>query len=431
MFVKYTDKKWYLLVFFVFFQPKSILAQFKQPKSRSIAQASMKLGLENMQDPLWKTLKNNAKKVCIGLITNHTGKDQHGKRTIDVLRSQGLYIMRIFVPEHGLDGTLHASHDVHDSIDAKTGIPVVSLYGDGIGKKISANKLKNIDALIFDMQDSGMRHYTYISTLLYVLQAAATYNKKLIVLDRPNLLGACMEGPLVDDQQKSFISVASIPLRYGMTIGELAHYFNCHELEKHAQLHVVPMLNYNRNVCLTVPYTPLSPHLPTKSACYGYSLLGLLGEVRPIYIGNGTELAMQCVTLADADQIKDTQWHQLHITLKKYGIESRLCDYTTPAKKYHCHGLKLIMPNINKAASFQALLAILKFFHDNKVPLTFSDQFHLAVGTSKVYEYIIDKISYAQLMKRIDKQLTGFYQKAQSSFLYKPWPRVAQITGNI
>src|ERR1700722_2326786 len=226
----------YLVGIFIFFQVngtmlgQTIKAATEKPKvsqtshspSKKITTPAMKLGLENIEDAMWLKLGNSAnKKASIGLITNHTGKNQQGSRTIDVLLQRGLAIKKIFVPEHGLDGQLAAEKEVKDSIDAKTNISVVSLYGQGTGKKIPAQKLKDIDVLIFDMQDSGMRHYTYVSTLLYVLEAAGMYNKSLIVLDRPNPLGVRMEGPLVDNFQKSFISVASIPLRHGMTIGEL------------------------------------------------------------------------------------------------------------------------------------------------------------------------------------------------------------------
>jgi uncharacterized protein YbbC (DUF1343 family) len=415
----------YWIFFLIFFQLCSGLqAVATSNKNQTILKpkSSLKLGLENIDDQIWQKLKNNNQKMRVGLITNHTGKNQQGKRAIDVLRARGLYISHIFVPEHGLDGSALAAQDVQDSIDSKTGITVVSLYSKGTGKKISATKLKDIDMLIFDMQDSGMRHYTYISTLLYVLQAASTYAKPIIVLDRPNPLGARMEGPLVEDQHKSFISVASIPLRHGMTIGELACYFNTQVLEKKAQLYIVPMQHYDRTLGLTIPYTPLSPNLPNKKACYGYSLLGLLGEVRPVDIGLGTPFAMQCLALPRSLKIHDNQWLRLQATLRQQGIESKICDYYSARKKQDCKGLQLSMPHINKAASFQAFLAILKFLHNLEVPLTFSRLFDLAIGTQKVREYIHGNISYAQLMKNVDADLNEFYQIAQSSFLYKPWP---------
>src|SRR5207249_6044556 len=139
-----------------------------------------------------------------------------------------------------------------------------------------------LDCLVFDIQDSGMRHYTYISTLLNTMKIAAEYKKPYIVLDRPNPLGGMMQGPLVQPDLISFISIAPIPLRHGMTIGELAHYFNGHILEKSAILHVIPMHDYNRmNGFAGTFLHQLSPNLLSLQSCYGYSFLGLLGEVEP------------------------------------------------------------------------------------------------------------------------------------------------------
>src|SRR5581483_7058312 len=213
--------------------------------------------------------------------------------------------------------------------------------------------LEDLDAIIFDIQDSGMRHYTYISTLLSVLEAAGNFNKYLIVFDRPNPLGALMEGPIVEKGSKSFISAAPIPLRHGMTVGELARYFNQHVVEKKAKLQVVPMLNYKRTDGLSMKYTQLSPNLPTKESCFGYSMLGMLGEVRPCDIGIGTDHTMECITLPQSIGLSDAQWYELNSKLKPFGIHTLHTSYYSARKKEKCHGLKLVFPHINRAASFQ------------------------------------------------------------------------------
>ena len=191
----------------------------------------LQLGIETISPTLIQQLQ----KYKIGLVTNQTGKDQNNNRTIDILHNKKLNITKIFVPEHGLDGTVKAGSAVSNTVDTATKIPVVSLYQKDTGKIITETILNNTDIIMFAIQDSGMRHYTYISTLLRVMEAAQKYNKKVIVLDRPNPLGARMEGPLVEPDLTSFISIASIPLRHGMTIGELARYFNQHVLEKPIQ----------------------------------------------------------------------------------------------------------------------------------------------------------------------------------------------------
>ena len=154
---------------------------------------TFKLGVENIQDEFF-TQFCRTKMVRLGIVTNQTGCDSQGRPTYDLLQKYGT-VTAIFSPEHGFDGTCLAGKEVFDSNHGI--IQIHSLYGNGTGKKIDPRYLKEIDALVFDMQDSGMRHYTYISTLFYVMQSAAENNKPIIILDRPNPVGAVAEGPLV------------------------------------------------------------------------------------------------------------------------------------------------------------------------------------------------------------------------------------------
>jgi len=252
------------------------------------------LGLEALSDSSICTIRN----LRVALVTNQTGKDMQGRRNIDILLARGLKFTCILTPEHGLDGSVPAGAAVPDSKDQKTGIPVLSLYGHGTGKVISKKILDNIDIFLIDLQDCGMRHFTYISTLYKVLESAADYNKKVIVLDRPNPLGDVMDGPLVEHDLLSFVSIASIPVRHGMTIGELALYFNTYVLKRRARLQVVPMQNYDRvcGLCGTLP-APLSPNIASLQSCYGYSFLGLLGEFKPFEIGIKVKRPFQVIML--------------------------------------------------------------------------------------------------------------------------------------
>ena len=218
---------------------------------------SFVLGVENIPHNYFAKLAkqmNLERPMRVGLITNQTGVTQDGRRTLNVLREHGAEVKRIFVPEHGLDGLITAGETVKDSKDALSGLEIVSLYEPGKSffgriknnKKVGNHTINDLDALVFDIQDSGMRHYTYISTLYDVMKAAAYEDKYLIVLDRPVPLGTYQEGSLVESRYISFVSIAPIPVRHGMTVGELARYFNHHVLEKPAPLSVVPMRNYNR-----------------------------------------------------------------------------------------------------------------------------------------------------------------------------------------
>ena len=240
----------FCLFMFALFLPKVFLTRIHSSE-RTVPlkpNSSFRLGLENLSSSFLKSLTTRGGlSFNIGLVTNQTGRDQSGMQTVDVLLKKGLNIVTIFAPEHGVDGTVLASETIHDSNDEKRNIKIISLYKNGSTKKFDKKSLNNIDVLFFDVQDSGMRHYTYLTTLFEMLEAAAKYKKTAVVLDRPNPLGAYMEGALVSPSFKSAISYAAIPVRYGMTIGELALYYNGKVLKGGARLHVVPMKNYNRH----------------------------------------------------------------------------------------------------------------------------------------------------------------------------------------
>ena len=336
-------------------------------------------------------------------------------------------ITRIFTPEHGLNGVALAGNSVQDSIDEKTKIPVVSLYGKGSGKQITQEVVNDIEALFFDIQDSGMRHYTYISTLLRAMQVAAQHNKLMVVLDRPNPLGLRMEGPLVEDGLHSFISIASIPLRHGMTVGELAWYFNLHVLENPAKLHVIPMKNYDRQVGLngTLPQ-PLSPNIQHIQSCFGYSFLGLLGEIEPFKVGVGTDMAFRCILLPASLPFSKEHWGRLQELLKSYGITSSRYSYVTKKKRQRYVGLKLHIQDINTVTSFPLLLALLQFFNNTGLHRSYSPMFNKAVGTKGVRKVMSGKWQQEQLFQMTHADIQAFFNKARSVFIYKPFPQIGK-----
>jgi uncharacterized protein YbbC (DUF1343 family) len=382
-----------------------------------------KLGIENISSTLLQTICPDKKEACIvGLITNQTGVDQKGKRTVDVLMHQGIAVKYIFVPEHGLNGTL-AERDVHDSTDKKTKIPVMSLYGNGTGKMISSECMNDIDALIFDIQDSGMRHYTYISTLLSTMKVAAEYKKPYIVLDRPNPLGSAMQGPLVEQDLISFISIASIPLRHGMTIGELARYFNQHVINNSVSLHIVPMQGYDRTQGFMGKFIhQLSPNLQSLQSCYGYSFLGLLGEVEPFDVGVGTPMAFRCIALPSRMNIAQDVWRRLQIILNSFGVKSFLYHHTNPKNNRKSKGLRLEFSDISNVHSFELFIAILEFFKKEAIPFSFSVAFNKAVGTKEVQEVIAGTLHKDTFLKKINAELEHFCKRSQHLFLYQPIP---------
>lgn len=385
------------------------------------------LGIENISPDIVDLLRGDATHPrTIALVTNQTGCDQQGNRTVDVLLEKGVRVTHILAPEHGFDGTCPAGKLVEDTIDAKTGIPVVSAYGRGgdysvKGKQIDIAVMKKIDVLCYDLQDVGMRHYTYISTLLCAIEAAAEHAKPFIVFDRPNLLGPYMEGPVVDTDPalRSFISLVPIPLRHGMTIGELATYFNTHFMKKAADLHVVKMCDYKRNE-QPLFFKTLSPNLKTIAACHGYSFLGILGEVQPFEVGAGTLFSFQTIMLPDTVRVPAYVWERLRVLLEKYKI--RATHHSATKKNQQYSGLRLHFANIMKTASFSLLLDILSFFQKAGIALNFSNLFDKAIGTSLVRKVYVEKGAYQPLYEYTKNGLAQFMKQARDCFLYEPLP---------
>lgn len=311
-------------------------------------------------------------------------------------------------------------------MDKKTGVQIISLYGHGSGKMISAEHMNNINYLMFDIQDSGMRHYTYISTLLNTMKIAAEYDKPFVVLDRPNPLASIMEGPLVEPDLTSFISIAPIPLRHGMTIGEIAWYFNKHILTKPAQLHVVKMKHYDRTQGFVGELMhQLSPNLQSLQSCYGYSFLGLLGEVEPFDVGVGTHMAFRCIALPESMRVPHKVWGRLQNILSSFGVQSFHYHHTNPKNKKKSRGLRLEFSDINKLHAFELFITILQFFKKEKITFSFSASFNKAVGTKKVQELIAGNISEREFFQQIHGDLEQFYKKARTLFLYEPFPTIA------
>jgi uncharacterized protein YbbC (DUF1343 family) len=224
----------------------------------------------------------------IGLITNHTGVDARGKTTIDLLRhAPGVQLVALFSPEHGLAGTYDAK--VPSSLDVTTGLPVYSLYGNT--RRPTEEMLKGIDALVFDIQDAGVRFYTYTTTMGYCMEEAAKHHLAFYVLDRPNpISGDIVEGPMLDPDKVSFVGYYPIPVRYGLTVGELAQLFND---ENHigADLHVILMKNWHRSYFLEstgVRWIPPSPALRTTKGAILYPGLEIL-LAAGVSGGRGTE----------------------------------------------------------------------------------------------------------------------------------------------
>ena len=228
----------------------------------------------------------------VGIVTNQTGILWDKRHVVDFLLEQNVDLKKIYAPEHGFRGTADAGELIKDGKDTKTGLPIISLYGDN--KKPKPEQLAGIDVMVFDLQDVGARFYTYISTLHYIMEACAESNIPLIILDRPNPNGGIVDGSILEKEHTSFIGMHPIPTLHGMTIGEYGQMINGEKWLKNGiqcNLTVIPCLNYKREMSYSLPVKP-SPNLPNDQAINLYASLCLF-EGTNVSSGRGTEQQFQ------------------------------------------------------------------------------------------------------------------------------------------
>lgn len=227
----------------------------------------------------------------VGLVVNQTSVIE-GVHIVDSLKSMGVDVKKIFAPEHGFRGQADAGEHIKDQVDRKTGAPVISLYGKKKGP--SKDDMEGLDIIVFDIQDVGVRFYTYISTLHYVMQACSDHNVPLIVLDRPNPNAHYIDGPILEKAYESFVGMHPVPTVYGMTIGEYGEMINgelwLHEGSQ-CDLTVIPCKNYDHQTYYNLPIKP-SPNLPNIQSIFLYPSLCFF-EGTHVSVGRGTDMQFQ------------------------------------------------------------------------------------------------------------------------------------------
>ena len=295
----------------------------------------------------------------VGLITNPTGVDSNLKSTIDIFfKAPQVNLVALYGPEHGVRGDYGAG----DHVDGKTGLPVFSLYGKT--RKPTAEMLKDIDVLVYDIQDIGSRSYTYISTMGLAMEAAAETGKEFIVLDRPNPLGGVkMEGPIVKEGFTSFVSQFPIPYIHGLTCGELATFLNETGMLKNevqCKLKVIEMKGWKRQMIFEetgLPWVPSSPHIPHAHSPYFYPVSGILGELYVYSIGVGYTLPFQLFAApwVDADLLAKNLNN-----LSLSGVTFRpvhFKPYYSVSKGEVVHGVQVHLTDVNAAP-----LSLIQFY---------------------------------------------------------------------
>lgn len=362
---------------------------------------------------------NRLKSKKIGLVTNHTGRTGQLQPTLNLLNRYP--VKAIFCPEHGLDGVTHAG--VHVAHSTYKGVPVYSLHGKT--RRPTADMLKGLDTVIFDLQDVGVRVYTYTTTLFYMMEEAAKRNIEVIVLDRPNPIGGTIvDGSMMEERWRSFIGYINVPYCHGMTIGELARFFNG-EYNTKCRLTVVPMKGWKRSMTFAdtgLQWVPTSPHIPESDTPLYYAATGFLGELNVVNIGVGYTMPFKTVAApwinADAFAEKLNAQNLPGIHFMPFHYKPFYGKFT--GKVLHGVLLRVTNPRVYRPCSVQyALVGLLKSMYPKEFGQAVKtsnkaerDLFCKAVGTDRILKII-------QHDQYIVWKLMGIHKEEREIFLQK------------
>lgn len=395
----------------------------------SAQKINIKTGIEVLKAENFKSLEGKR----VGLITNPTGVDNNLKSDIDILfEAKNVNLVALFGPEHGVRGNAHAGQSVEGNKDEVTGLPVYSLYGKT--RKATPEMLKDIDVLVYDIQDIGSRSFTYISSMGLAMEAAAENGKEFIVLDRPNPLGGNrVEGCLVEDGFTSFVSQYPIPYIYGLTCGELAQMLNGERMLKggvQCKLKVIKMRGWKRKMNYTatgLQWIPSSPHIPHAETSYYYPLSGITGEFTYLSIGVGYTIPFEMFA---APWIDAGKLSQRLTSLKVPGVEFRPI-YAKPFyaafKGENIEGVQVHIVDYNKAPltdiQFLVMQELAAMYPDKAVfkvadPKRFS-MFDNVCGTSKIREMFGQRYKWDDVKSYWYKDAESFKAKSKKYYLYK------------
>ncbi|MCS5489683.1 DUF1343 domain-containing protein [Algoriphagus sp. CAU 1643] len=315
----------------------------------------------------------------VGIVANQTSimPQSENKHVVDFLLEKGVALKKVFVPEHGFRGTADAGEKVDNSVDQKTGLPIVSLYGNN--KKPSSSQIQDLDILIFDLQDVGVRFFTYISTMHYVMEAAAENGKQVIIFDRPNPLGDYVDGPIRKEGFQSFVGMHPIPIVHGLTVGELAQMINGEKWLKgglEVDLKVIPVENWVHDQEYHLPIKP-SPNLPNDLAIRLYpSTCFFEGTV--VSLGRGTLFPFQVYGYPDP-KFGDFTFTPISID----GMSKN-----PPHQDKMCYGYDLRTQSLDHRFTLRFLL---QAYHDSEMgEKFFNNYFNTLSGTDELKKQILE-----------------------------------------
>ena len=339
----------------------------------------------------------------VGLVVNHTslvGKTH----LVDTLKSLGINIIKIFGPEHGFRGNAADGEHVNDSIDSKTGIPVVSLYGKN--RKPTIKQFSDLDIVMFDIQDVGTRFYTYIGTMHYVMETCAESKKKLIILDRPNP-NAFVDGPINTKPLQSFVAMHAIPIAHGMTIGEMAQMINgegwlANKLK--CDIEIIKLKNWKHSDEYVLPVRP-SPNLPNQQAVKLYPSICLF-EGTVISLGRGTSAPFQVL---GNPQLKNMDYQFTPVTIKGVAVNP-------PQENKLCYGMDLRNVPVERKIDLKYLFTMYDAYPDKEK--FFLSYFDILAGTTVLKQQIKDGLTEDQIRESWKPDLEKYNEMRKKYLLY-------------
>ena len=352
----------------------------------------------------WESYKEILGQKNIGIVAHQASLVNSKTHLIDTLLSLKVNIKKVFAPEHGFRGDADAGEHVVDQKDPKTGLPILSLYGNN--KKPSKESLEGISIMLFDLQDVGVRFYTYLSTLHYVMEACAENGIPLIILDRPNPNAHYTDGPVLEEECKSFVGLHPVPIVSGMTIGEYAKMINGEQwLDKGIQcdLTVIPLKNYTHQTTFELALRP-SPNLPNAQSIALYPSLCLL-EPTVISVGRGTEMQFQ---IYGHPQLPKTQFS--FTPQPNYGSKN------PKLKDQICHGIDLRNFERPNKIELQWLIQAYRNFPDKEH--FFKKGFYRIAGNKKLHKQLAQGMNELQIRKTWENDLEKFKKIRQKYLIY-------------
>lgn len=394
------------------------------------ASAVVKPGIEVLRDRGFELLVGKR----VGLVTNPSGIDNNLKSTVDILNeAEGVQLVALFGPEHGVRGNAHAGDAVGDAVDARTGIRMYSLYGKT--HKPTPEMLRGIDVLVYDIQDIGCRSYTFYATMGVCMEACAENNVEFMVLDRPNPLGGNkVEGNLVEDGYYSFVSKYAIPYLYGLTPGELAQMLNGEKMiHGKAKLTVIPMEGWRRDMTFRdtgMPWVPPSPQIPAPENAFFYPVSGILGELYIFNTGIGYTLPFETFAAdwIDADELAERMnalnlpgMHFRPINYKPFFALSVAVDKSLQ----EVHGVQIYITDPAKAELVLTQFYFLQVIHEmypNKQlfeqnPKRYS-MFDKVCGSKEIRERFCKRYRVDDIRDYFNKDASEFKARSQRYYLY-------------